>query len=46
MLQIGDHLGSTGVVVDWEITEVVEKATYMRYGAIESDYGPRRWQGR
>jgi RHS repeat-associated protein len=44
LLQIGDHLGSTGVVIDWETAEVVEKATYMPYGAIESDYRPTRWQ--
>jgi RHS repeat-associated protein len=44
LLQIGDHLGSTGVVVDWETAELVEKATYMPYGAIESDYRPTRWK--
>jgi RHS repeat-associated protein len=37
-------LGSTGVVVDWETAELVEKATYMPYGAIESDYRPTRWK--
>lgn len=42
-LNLGDHLGSTSVLIDRETSEVVEKATYMAYGAIESDYRPARW---
>jgi RHS repeat-associated protein len=44
-LSIGDHLGSTSVVIDSGTSEVVEKATFMSHGAIESDYRPTRWQG-
>ncbi len=43
-LTLGDHLGSTSVVIDRESAEVVEKASYMAYGAIESDYRPTRWK--
>jgi len=44
-LSIGDHLGSTSVVIDAGTSEVVEKATFLSHGAIESDYRPTRWQG-
>lgn len=42
-LSLGDHLGSTSVIIDMESSEVAEKATYMAYGAIESDHRPARW---
>ncbi|MBL8611898.1 MAG: hypothetical protein JNL38_31430, partial [Myxococcales bacterium] len=38
LLRMGDMLGSTSVVVDKESSEVVERATYLAHGAIESDY--------
>jgi RHS repeat-associated protein len=43
LLRMGDMLGSTSVVVDKESSEVVERATYLAHGAIESDYRPERW---
>jgi len=43
-LTLGDQLGSASVVIDRESSEVVEKVTYMSYGAVESDYRPSRWQ--
>jgi RHS repeat-associated protein len=42
-LNIGDHLGSTSVTIDYITSEVVERATFQSYGAIESDYRPNRW---
>jgi RHS repeat-associated protein len=44
LLTLGDQLGSATVVIDRESSEVVEKVTYMSYGAVESDYRPSRWQ--
>jgi RHS repeat-associated protein len=44
LLQIGDHLGSTSIVIDGQTGEVVEKLTYQAQGAPESDYRPERWQ--
>jgi RHS repeat-associated protein len=41
--ELGDHLGSTAVVVDRETGEVAEKATYAAGGAAESDHRPARW---
>jgi RHS repeat-associated protein len=43
--ELGDHLGSTSVVLDKATSELVEKATFQGYGAKESDYRPARWQG-
>jgi len=42
-LAIGDHQGSTSVVIDLETSEVVEKATYLAFGAPDSDFRPERW---
>jgi RHS repeat-associated protein len=42
-LLVGDHLGSTTVVIDHDTGELVEKATYQPYGQVESDYRPPRW---
>lgn len=43
--ELGDHLGSTSVVIDKATSELVEASTYQAYGAKESDYRPDRWQG-
>jgi RHS repeat-associated protein len=42
-LQVGDHLGSTSMAIDYHSSEVVERTTYQPYGALESDYRPERW---
>ncbi len=42
--ELGDHLGSTSVVLDKATGELVERGTYQVYGATESDYRPDRWQ--
>lgn len=41
--RIGDHLGSTSVVIDRGSGEVVERSTYHPYGSVESNYRPGRW---
>ncbi|MBI5531670.1 MAG: hypothetical protein HY898_03070 [Deltaproteobacteria bacterium] len=43
-LELGDHLGSTAVVLDRETGELVERSTAYAYGAPESSYRPSRWQ--
>ena len=43
--ELGDHLGSTSVVLDKATGELVERATYQAYGSAESDYRPDRWKG-
>ena len=43
--ELGDHLGSTSVVLDKATSELVERATFQAYGAPESDYRPDRWEG-
>ena len=43
--ELGDHLGSTSVVLDKATSELVEKSTYEAYGSTESDYRPERWKG-
>ena len=45
LLEMGDHLGSTDIVIDKATSELVEASTYQGYGAKESDYRPERWQG-
>lgn len=45
LLNIGDHLGSSSVIVDKATGELVERRTYLAYGATESDYRPARWKG-
>ncbi len=45
MLELGDYLGSTAVIIDKATSELVEASTYQGYGAKESDYRPDRWQG-
>ncbi len=43
--ELGDHLGSSSVVIDGETSELVERTTYLAYGATESDYRPEAWHG-
>ena len=43
-LHVGDHLGSTSVVVDKDSGEIVERARYQAFGALDSDFRPDRWQ--
>ena len=42
-LEMGDHLGSTAIVLDRGTGELVEAGTYTAYGSAESDYRPGRW---
>jgi RHS repeat-associated protein len=42
-LEFGDHLGSGTVVIDKGTGGIVEYATYLAYGAVESDYRPVEW---
>jgi RHS repeat-associated protein len=43
LLELTDHLGSTGIVIDKSTGELVERTTYQVYGSTESDYRPARW---
>jgi RHS repeat-associated protein len=43
--ELGDHLGSTSVVLDKATSELVERGAFQAYGAKESDYRPDRWKG-
>jgi RHS repeat-associated protein len=43
--ELGDHLGSTSVVLDKATSELVERGTWQPFGAKESDYRPERWKG-
>ncbi len=43
-LLIGDHLGSTAIVINHATGELVERTTYQPYGAVESDYRAAGWQ--
>jgi RHS repeat-associated protein len=43
LFELGDHLGSTDLVLDKATSELVEKSTYQPYGAAETDYRPDRW---
>jgi RHS repeat-associated protein len=45
LLELGDHLGSTGTVLDKLSGELVEKTAYLPFGAREADYRPSRWSG-
>jgi len=44
-LELGDHLGSTNIIVDKATSELVELSTFQAYGSTESDYRPERWKG-
>jgi RHS repeat-associated protein len=41
--ELGDHLGSTSVVLDKGTGELVERDTYQVYGGAESSYRPSTW---
>jgi len=43
-LELGDHLGSTSVVLDLGSGELVQRSTAYAYGAPESSYRPERWE--
>lgn len=43
-LIVGDHLGSSSVVINHATSELVERTTYQPYGAVESDYRPAKWK--
>jgi len=43
-LELGDHLGSTSVVLDLGSGELVQRSTAYAYGAPESSYRPGRWE--
>ena len=43
-LELGDHLGSTSVVMDLGTGELVQRSTAYAYGAPESSYRPGRWK--
>ena len=40
---VGDQLGSSSVVINYATSELVERTTYLPYGAVESDYRPAKW---
>ncbi len=42
-LQLSDALGSTSSTIDLASSELVEQATYLAYGAGDSDYRPAAW---
>lgn len=44
-LEFGDHLGNATVIVDKDTSQLVEYATYLPYGATETDYRPAAWLG-
>jgi RHS repeat-associated protein len=44
LLELGDHLGSTSIVIDKVTGELVERGTWQAYGAKETDYRTSRWQ--
>jgi RHS repeat-associated protein len=43
-LTLGDHLGSAAVTIDAASGEMVERTSYMAFGATESDYRSDRWK--
>jgi RHS repeat-associated protein len=43
-LIVGDHLGSSSVVINHTTSQLVERTTYQPYGAVESDYRPAKWK--
>ena len=45
LLELGDTLGSTRVILDRATSELVEHGTFQPYGARETDYRPERWKG-
>jgi RHS repeat-associated protein len=43
-LELGDHLGSTSVVLDHATGELVQRDTAYAYGAAESSYRPEKFE--
>jgi RHS repeat-associated protein len=43
-LELGDHLGSTSVVLDHATGELVQRDTAYAYGAVESSYRPEKFE--
>jgi RHS repeat-associated protein len=43
-LVVGDHLGSSSVVINHATSDLVESTTYQPYGAVESDYRASKWK--
>jgi len=43
-LELGDHLGSTSVVLDRASGELVQRSTAYAYGEVESSLRPGRWE--
>ena len=43
-LELGDHLGSTSVVLDLGSGELVQRSTAYAYGEVESTLRPGRWE--
>jgi RHS repeat-associated protein len=43
-LELGDHLGSTSVVLDRATGELVQRSTAYAYGEVESSLRPGRWE--
>ncbi len=44
LMEFGDHIGSTSVVIDKATSELVEYRDYQPYGATDFDYRPTRWR--
>lgn len=44
LLNVGDHLGSSTVVINHAKSELVERTTYQPYGAVESNYRPKAFR--
>jgi RHS repeat-associated protein len=42
-LNLGDHLGSTALVIEKGSGELVERTTYQAFGALDADFRPERW---
>jgi RHS repeat-associated protein len=45
LFELGDHLGSTSVVLDKATSELVERSSFYAYGGTDTDYRPERWKG-
>jgi RHS repeat-associated protein len=42
-LELGDHMGSTSVVIDKESSELVQRTTFQALGGVDSDFRPACW---
>ena len=43
-LELGDHLGSTSVVLDHAKGDLVQRSTAYAYGEVESSHRPTKWE--